>query len=551
MKIATLFTTALVIATAVVSALSSVPELSKVKKIEYARKQFFSDASGRVRIFRGVNVVYKGFPYTPQISANADPRYSFNEKDIQDLASVGVTAIRLGVMWAGVEPNRGQYDQNYLSTMRWIAETCQKYGIYVLLDMHQDVLSEKFCGEGVPLWAAQSWSGPFNLLGFPRPLQLDTFNRDRNGIPSAADCAKHDWASYQFAFETNIAYQRLYDNYDGLRDSWVNYWKVVTKTFLGLDNILGYDLINEPFAGDVYLNPTLLIPGVADRVNLQQFMARGAEGVRSVDPNAIIFIEGVTWDNFVVGFTEVPGGDAYKEKTAISFHHYNPPNLFNMNVTIVERLLDMERLGCGGMMTEFDMGYFGVGVYDPNMGGKNVPNIRRSSKAMEKKFISYLGWSYNEYANITGDTSGLKDYHGNIRPDMGDVYSRTYATAVAGLPVSQNFDDDSGLYTISFIQGSYGPSSNVVQLKDNGITSTVTELRLSTEWHYPNGYDVSVRIGGDEDVRVRGSKGGNSKGDGGRVSITTADGFVYVMAKDENNARYLGGKEVVITVTKL
>ena len=28
-----------------------------------------------------------------------------------------------------------------------------EYGIYTLLDMHQDVLSEKFCGEGIPDWA--------------------------------------------------------------------------------------------------------------------------------------------------------------------------------------------------------------------------------------------------------------------------------------------------------------------------------------------------------------------------------------------------------------
>ncbi|KAJ3096888.1 hypothetical protein HDU97_005461 [Phlyctochytrium planicorne] len=549
MKISTLIAATVAVAAAVVSALDTVPALTKVKKIESARMQFFNDASGRVRIFRGPNVVFKGPPYMPQITPNADPRYSFNEKDIQDLASVGVTAIRLGVMWAGVEPTRGQYDQNYLNTMRWIAETCQKYGIYVLLDMHQDVLSEKFCGEGVPLWAAQSSAGPFNLLAFPRPLQKDTFKRDKNGIPSRDDCRKHAWANYQFAYETNVAYQNLYSNHDGLRDSWVNYWKLVTKTFLGLDNIMGYNLMNEPWAGDIYKNPTLLVPGVADRVNLQQFLGHGAAGIRTLDPEAIIFMEGVTWDNFIasiflVGFSEVPGGDKYKHKTVLSFHHYEPtPNLFNINVTLGERFLDMTRLGSGGMMTEFDMGW---------KNGDNVPNIQKASKAMELKFVSYTGWSYSQYAGLTGDASGLKDpSNGVIRPLMAQVYSRTYATAVAGQPISQDFDDASGFYTIKFIQGSYGPSNNIVQLKDNDITSTVTELRLSTEWHYPNGFDVIVRISGQEDVRIRGNRGADVKGDGGRVTITSSDGFVYIMAKDENNARFLGGKEVEITINKL
>ena len=30
------------------------------------------------------------------------------------------------------------------------------YGIYTLLDAHQDVLSQKFCGEGIPDWAVDT-----------------------------------------------------------------------------------------------------------------------------------------------------------------------------------------------------------------------------------------------------------------------------------------------------------------------------------------------------------------------------------------------------------
>jgi endoglycosylceramidase len=28
-----------------------------------------------------------------------------------------------------------------------------KNGIYTLLEFHQDLFSEKFCGDGVPIWA--------------------------------------------------------------------------------------------------------------------------------------------------------------------------------------------------------------------------------------------------------------------------------------------------------------------------------------------------------------------------------------------------------------
>ena len=38
-----------------------------------------------------------------------------------------------------------------------------KYGIYTLLDAHQVVLSEKFCGEGTPDWAVDSGCKAFSL----------------------------------------------------------------------------------------------------------------------------------------------------------------------------------------------------------------------------------------------------------------------------------------------------------------------------------------------------------------------------------------------------
>ena len=35
------------------------------------------------------------------------------------------------------------------------------------------------------------------------------------------------------------------------------------------EHVLGYEIMNEPWCGDVYEDPTLLVPGVADRRYLQ------------------------------------------------------------------------------------------------------------------------------------------------------------------------------------------------------------------------------------------------------------------------------------------
>ena len=94
-------------------------------------------------------------------------------------------------MWPGVEPVRGQYNQTYLDIVAEIVEEASSYGIYTLADMHEDVLSERFCGEGVPGWASQPNAS--TRATFPEPLGLPFTNDPATGFPTRQDCAKHGW----------------------------------------------------------------------------------------------------------------------------------------------------------------------------------------------------------------------------------------------------------------------------------------------------------------------------------------------------------------------
>lgn len=50
----------------------------------------------------------------------------------------------------GTEPlQRGQYNDDYLSVIKTIVRKAAKYGIMVILDVHQDVMTDLFCGEGL------------------------------------------------------------------------------------------------------------------------------------------------------------------------------------------------------------------------------------------------------------------------------------------------------------------------------------------------------------------------------------------------------------------
>ena len=57
------------------------------------------------------------------------------------------------MMWSGVEPEPQKYNATYLDVMKNIIELLELNHIFVLLDMHQDILSSQTGGyDGVPLW---------------------------------------------------------------------------------------------------------------------------------------------------------------------------------------------------------------------------------------------------------------------------------------------------------------------------------------------------------------------------------------------------------------
>ena len=80
---------------------------------------------------------------------------------------MGFNAVRLGYMWSGVMPEENVYNETYVNLTKGIVENLAKRGIYTLLDMHQDVISSKFCGyDGAPLWVINKSKVIYFLICF-------------------------------------------------------------------------------------------------------------------------------------------------------------------------------------------------------------------------------------------------------------------------------------------------------------------------------------------------------------------------------------------------
>ncbi|BFI29865.1 endoglycosylceramidase [Marchantia polymorpha subsp. ruderalis] len=359
------------------------------------------DGSGRERIFHGLNVVMKGPPWHPQIGS-FDPQLSFTDADVALLKEWGMNVVRLGVMWPGLEPKRGVVNSTYLEIMQTIVRKLHSAGIYTLLEFHQDLFASQFCGEGLPSWifddtdhtspypvqldfqqsfpednsdhaaikqelertfsaskrrhsrSKESYNAKRYPASFPEPLGKRWPSEwEKDGWePSVERCNKHTWWWYYFSYAVSRAFQDLYENKWGWGDLLARYWTTVAQTFKDEPGVIGYELMNEPWPGDIFRDPLLLLPGVADSRNLARFYENLQAAVRSVDPEKLLFFETITFDNFWCGLKTVPGGQQWQNKTVLSYHYYTPPN-FSSNQAFSERLKESRRLRCGSMLTEF------------------------------------------------------------------------------------------------------------------------------------------------------------------------------------------------------
>ena len=90
----------------------------------------FIDDFGRERIFNGVNLVHKNDD-DPDTGRKPVRSYipTWAPYEIETLARRGVNIVRLGLIWAAVEPQPGVYDDNYLRKIREYADLCARNGI--------------------------------------------------------------------------------------------------------------------------------------------------------------------------------------------------------------------------------------------------------------------------------------------------------------------------------------------------------------------------------------------------------------------------------------
>ena len=71
------------------------------------------------------------------------------------------------------------------------------------------------------------------------------------------ECAKHNFEVMYTSPEIASAFDALYQNKNGLYDKMLNYWTTVSQRFSANNNVIGYDILNEPYAANMYHDQSL------------------------------------------------------------------------------------------------------------------------------------------------------------------------------------------------------------------------------------------------------------------------------------------------------
>jgi endoglycosylceramidase len=432
--------------------------------------RWVTDEAGRVVVLHGVNMVYKRPPYYPAVTG-------FGADDAQFLRQEGFNTVRLGLIYAGVEPQPGAYDDAYLAQIDRSVQDLQDAGIFTMLDFHQDLYNERFQGEGWPDWAVQDDGLPAEpKAGFPANYLL---------MPALNRAFDHWWAN-------DPAHGR------GLQEWYADAWRHVAARFRGMPYVMGYDLLNEPWPGSVW--PTCANPEgcpVFDTEKLTPFSQRVYDRIRQVDRRNLVWYEpNVIFNNGA----DTHHGDLGR-RSGMSFHVYclaegSTPRPWPGDLAqqagcdpfedrpFQNADLQSTQTGDALLLTEF-------GATD------DLGQIERIAEKADRYMVGWQYWHYCPCNDPT--TTGAGDTQALVldptAPPAGDnvkwekllVLARPYPQAVAGTPRRWDFDSDTKLFELDYSTGRPG---------GRGFfrPGSVTEVFVGRR-HYPGGYVAEVSGG--------------------------------------------------------
>jgi endoglycosylceramidase len=436
--------------------------------------RWVTDATGRVVLLHGVNMVYKRPPYHPAAAG-------FDGPDADFLVANGFNTVRLGIIYAGVEPTPGTYDEAYIDQIAATESLLASRGIFSQLDFHQDLYNERFQGEGWPDWAVQD-------DGLPNMPQFG-FPNNYFAMPALNRAFDHWWAND--AGPGGV----------GLQDRFAAAYRRVAQRFANRDHTMGYDLLNEPWPGTPWMTCASNVGCPAfDQGTLGPFHEKVRNQIRAVEPQKLVWHEPNVLFNFGVD-SHHPAGD---DRSGFSFHVYcisgaiSLPGLEGSCAQLEELAFDNADKQAAETGDALLLSEFGA--------TNDLGVIQRNIEQAEAHMISWQYWHYCDCDDPTTAGPGVQGVvleadqppsGSNLREAKLNILSRPYPQLVAGTPISYDFDPAANTFMLDY--WNTGPAGVAyLPAAGNGPipASTPASEVFVPKRHFPSGYEVDVQGGG-------------------------------------------------------
>jgi endoglycosylceramidase len=407
------------------------------------------DAHGRQLLLRGLNLSERS--KHPPFAGWLQPSH------VDDFVRFGMDHVRYLLTWEAVEPQDGVFDDAYLAQVATELSWFEARGIYVVLDMHQDEFARVYGGDGMPDWVLLS-PDPYPWL----PDVLGTF-------------------------PINYANPKVLANFD---DFWTNAtkqarfakaWAHVISKLSSAPNVIGYEILNEPFAGTK-------LPWDFEANELTPFEALVAKTMRAADPARMIFFE--PW-LYTAALPTTSIQKPQDPNVVYAPHWYDPvvdvraaanisPN-YDGDPTPTKLAFGNLANQAKGLGCPFWLGEFGI---EEGRSGA-LDYVRDHFVLLDQNLMSCCYWELNP---VESDVFSPVDPAGNDFPIAGEI-AHPHPRAVAGTLTRVSYDPTTRELDVDWTEGNLGPQApTLVELPAKVYGTAAIDVLLASDpagaWHF-------------------------------------------------------------------